>query len=266
MAEETKTITDFVASAPDVDVTPLFERYWSVLAGYKERITSIMPVQPHPSSADVATWSSPDGAFEGSLNTYSGPQLDWFVHSWAGNRKASILDMNINVWLGPHIDVPHLVIVFGAVPHAYHYSDFIARRDLMTDIAYGERYYEPENEHLLAWRADDTWTWSVSHGTYMRSILSPVGYSFMAEATDENIDAMIARVDARVERWLRLVETATPVPEAERPALQARDRFLRENIYSRDPMNKLAASKMGEALTAKMVKLRYGHDQLYPKE
>lgn len=260
---ETKTIIESVAEAGDVDVTPLFETYWEILTGYRERIASILPFEPHPSSP--GEWASPDGAFEGSLNTYSGDGVDWFVHSWAGNRKASILDMNITVWLGPQIDVPHLCIVLGTVPHLYHYSDFIARRDLMTDVDHLQRYFEPENEHLLAWRSDPAWSWSVSHGTYMRAVLSPIGYSFMAPDDSENLATMKARVDARFERWLRLVENAEPVPEEKRAALHARDRLVRELCYTLDPMNKLAAAKMGEELTEKMVRLRYGHDQLYPK-
>ena len=57
-------------------------------------------------------WTSEDGGYEGSLNPYVGDPddgVEWLVHSWIGNRKASILDMNLQVWLGPHIDVPHLV-------------------------------------------------------------------------------------------------------------------------------------------------------------
>lgn len=277
MANETTTITEMVEAQPDVDNTAVHERLWEVLTGFRDKLAERFELTPHPSTADHAAWES--GSFEGSLNTYTAaargnspedrasdgvrPSLDWFVHSWIGNRKNSILDMNINVWLGPEIDVPHFTCVFGTVPNLYHYSDFIARRDLMTDVPYLETYYEPENAHLLDFRSRDRWTWSVSHGTYMRAILSPVGYSFMGDRSPECLDEYIGFAQERFDRWLALVDAAPPVPEEERPALAARDRFLREAIYTLDPMNALAEKFMGAEMVDTMVKLRYGHTQLH---
>jgi len=134
---QTKTIPEFLAEAPDVDTTELWAAFWEILTEAKDRITAELDVQPHPSSADLGSWTTPDGGYEGSLNTFTGDPdngVEWLVHSWIGNRKASILDMNLQVWLGPHIDVPHLVIVFGTVPNVFHFSDLVPRRDLMTDI------------------------------------------------------------------------------------------------------------------------------------
>lgn len=272
MANETTTITEMVTAEPDVDNTAVHERVWEVLTGFRDALAQRFPLTPHPSTANHGAWES--GTFEGSLNAYTSgpgsgaaaPHLDWFVHSWIGNRKSSILDMNINVWLGPEIDVPHFTCVFGTVPNLYHYSDFIARRDLMTDVAYLERYYEPENQHLLDFRGRDRWTWSVSHGTYMRAILSPVGYSFMGDRTPECLDEFIGFAEQRFARWLALVDAAEPVPDDERAALAARDRFLRESIYTLDPMNALAETFMGAEMVDTMVRLRYGHTQLHGDE
>lgn len=268
MADETLTITEMVAADPHVDNTAVHERLWEVLTSFRDQLGERFDLTPHPSTADHAAWEA--GDFEGSLNTYTGTgdtaSVAWFVHSWIGNRKNSILDMNINVWLGPEIDVPHFTNVFGTVPHLYHYSDFIARRDLMTDLDHLARYYEPENPHLLDFRAREQWTWSVSHGTYMRAILSPVGYSFMGDRSEECLDEFIAEAEARWARWLALVDAAEPVPVEERAALQARDEFLREKIYTLDPMNALAEKFMGAEMVDTMVKLRYGHTQLHPSD
>jgi hypothetical protein len=260
VSKETRTITEMVQERPDVDQTEIWGRFWDVLSAVRDRLVERFEVAPHPSTADLDEYTM--GDFEGSLNTYSGPELEWFVHSWIGNRKRSILDMNINVWLGPHIDVPHLVLVLGTVPKLYHYSDLIARRDLADDPNYLQRYYEPENEHFLSFRADERFHWSVSHGTYMRAILSPAGYSFMGERTDEVVEEFERRIDERVTRWLGLVDAAEPVPVEERAALQARDHRLRRNTYQLDPMNALAATFMGEDTVTRMVALRSGEAQL----
>jgi hypothetical protein len=262
-SEQTRTIPEFLADAPDVDQTELWATFWDILTGIKDRlIAELGPVERHPTSQGLDAWEAPDGAYEGSLNTYTGPSLEWFVHSWIGNRKASILDMNINVWLGPHVDVPHLCIVFGTIPRIFHYSDLIARRDLMTDLDYVRRYYEAENPHYLRFRGDDRFTSSVSHGTYMRAIASPVAHSYTAERSDEVVEALRGYVTERFERWLGWVKQAPEVPLEDRAALRQRDHFLREHIYKLDPMNALSERFLGPDLTRRLIDVRYGAEQL----
>lgn len=260
-ATETVTLDQMLDAAPDVDVRDTWSAFWDTLTGIRGRIESALgPIERHPSSTDYDYYQA--GGFEGSLSTFTGPRLDWFVHSWIGNRERSILDMNITVWLGPEIDVPHLCIVFGTVPLAYHYSDFVARRDLADDVEYLNRYYEPENADYLAFRGDPRFTWSVSHGTYMRAVLSPVCHSYTAERSSETVTALQSYVGKRVDRWLGYVDAATPVPTEQQAVLAARDRRLRRNSYQLDPMNALAARFMGEATAAKMVQLRMGAEQM----
>lgn len=261
-AQEVRTIHEMVAESPDVDVHGTWTRLWEILTALKERVvTELDPtLARHVTSAHLDHYEA--GAFEGSLATYSGATVEWFVHSWLGNRRASILDMNINVWLGPHVDAPHLCIVVGTVPLLYTYSDFIARRDLAVDVDHVTRYYEPENDHHLALRGDPRFTWSVSHGTYMRAVMSPIANSCTAERTPENVEVVSTFVTERFDRWLRLVQAAPPVPEEERDALRARDRRLRRQIYGLDPMNALAERMMGTERVADLVSRRMGAQQM----
>jgi Red chlorophyll catabolite reductase (RCC reductase) len=259
---ETKTIIEYFDENPSVDNTAIFERFWAILSSIRERLAERFSFTRHASCDGLEFYQTDDGAFEGSLNAYAGSDVEWLVHSWIGNRKNSILDMNINVWLGPQIDVPHLVIVFGTIPKLFHYSDFIARRDLMANLDDVQRYYEPASPAYLELRGDPRFEWSVSHGTYMRSILSPIASSYTAERSEANIDAMQAYVEQLFSRWLRLVDDAAPVPESERPALAARDHLLRKTIYTNDPMNALARRFLGDALTERLVETRYGKQQL----
>ena len=260
--KETTTITEHFDRNPDVDNTLIFDRFWAILSDIKQALAARFSFERHPACAGREYYRLDDGSFEGSLNAYSGPELEWFVHSWIGNRKASILDMNINVWLGPHIDVPHLCIVFGTIPKLFHYSDYIARVDLMARPDYLSRYYEPAQADWLALRSDPRFQWSVSHGAYMRAILSPVASSYTAEREDANIDALEAYVRKFFDRWLGLVDTAVPVPEKDRAALSARDHFIRESIYRLDPMNQLARRFLGDELTETLVNIRFGRDQI----
>lgn len=260
VSQQVKTITEMLDEAPDVDVRASWESLWGILTEIKDRLTAEFPVERHPSCDGYEYYEA--GGFEGSLNTYTGPEAEWLVHSWIGNRSASILDMNITVWLGPHIDAPHLCLVFGTVPHLFHYSDFIARRDIGVDADYVQRYYEPENADYLAFRGDERFTVNVSHGSYMRAIISPVGHSYMAERNADNIEALRGYVMKRVDRWLDLVRTAPPVPEEDRAALQARDHQLRTQCYTLDPMNVLAVRAMGEDVANAMIERRYGKQQL----
>lgn len=264
---QTKTIHEFLAEAPDVDRHDLWSQFWEILSDAKAKITAALPVQPHPSSAGLDAWGAEAGDYEGSLNTFSGgageaePGAEWLVHSWIGNRSASILDMNLQVWLGPHIDVPHLIIVFGTVPNIFFYSDLVPRRDLMTDIDYLNHYYTSQNEEWLSLRGDDRFTWSVSHGSYMRAFLSPSGHSYMA--TDDNVvETLREVVNQRVDTWLGWVRDALEVPEAARPALRARDHAVRTYGYTLDPMNELSKRFLGAERVDELVAVRAGLAQM----
>ncbi|TIC88057.1 red chlorophyll catabolite reductase [Nocardioides sp. GY 10113] len=261
-----KTIHEFLAEAPDVDNSELWSALWGILSEAKDRITAELAVTPHASGAGLEYWKTDDGSYEGSLNPYVGDAdegVEWLVHSWIGNRKASILDMNLQVWLGPHIDVPHLVLVFGTVPQIFHFSDLVPRRDPMTDIDYLERYYESINEEWLALRGDDRFTWSVSHGTYMRAFNSPVANSYMAaERSEDIVETLRASVLSRVDTWLGWVREATPVPVEERAALRERDHLVRTYGYTKDPMNELSKKFLGAERVDELVATRAGLGQI----
>ncbi|MCD9198605.1 hypothetical protein [Aeromicrobium wangtongii] len=264
-SSQTKTIPEFLAEAPDVDSHALWQQFWEILSEAKDKITAVLPVSPHPSSEGLGAWNTDDNSYEGSLNTFVGDPdngAEWLVHSWIGNRSASILDMNLQVWLGPHIDVPHLIIVFGTVPNVFFFTDLVPRRDLMVDIDHLNRYYESQNESWLALRGDDRFTWSVSHGTYMRAYLSPAGHSYVADRTDDVVETLRAAVHERVDTWLQWVAEAQPVPESERAALRARDHAVRTYGYTLDPMNELSKRFLGAERVEELVAVRAGLAQI----
>lgn len=257
-----KTIHEFLAENPNVDVSAAWKRFWTTLSSVKDKIAARFPVERHPSCAGREYYTSPNGEWEGSLNAYTGEGMEWLVHSWLGNRKGSILDMNATAFLGQETRVPHLILVFGTIPRVFFYADYVPRVDLRTNADYLDRYYEPVNATFLGLRGDERFNWSVSHGTYMRSLISPVGISMTAEMSDDVIDTLEAYVEQFVGRWLGWLDEAEPLPFEERAAQRRYDHKVRELGYRRDPMNALAAKVFGADAVETMVQMRMGQEQM----
>jgi hypothetical protein len=259
---ETKTIIEFLAENPDVDVSRGWERCWGIHSGIVERVKQRFAVERHPSCAGREYYTSPGGAMEGSFNAYTGQGVDWLVHSWLGNRRASLLDMNATVYLSQQTRVPHLVVIFGTVPKLFFYADYTPRVDLRVDLDYVQQYYEPANASCLKLRGHPNFSWNWTHGTYLRGLMSPVCTSIMGELTDENIDVCEAYLEEFVGRWFGWLDAAPPVPPAERAALQEYDYTVRELGYRTDPMNVLAMRGFGQAEFDRMLDMRIGMQQI----
>lgn len=265
MNPQTKTITEYFDENPNVDNTEIFNEFWRILTDLREKLEKKFFVKRHPSSEGYEYYQMPDKNYEGSLNTYENDVVEWMVHSWIGNRKASILDMNFTVWLGPQIDVPHLGIVFGTIPKIYHYSDCLPRRDLMTNHEYLQKYYEPFNQDYLKMRGDARFETMVSHGSYMRAILTPIAQNFSSERDLKIIPVLEEYVHKLFDYWLKMVENAEILPEAEQRELQKRDHYLRQACYKFDPMNALSRKFLGDELTDTLVNARMGQAQIKAK-
>ena len=265
MNPETKTITEYFDENPNVDNTEIFNECWRILSDLRAKLEKRFSFQRHPSCAGREYYQTPDENYEGSLNTFEGKEVEWMVHSWIGNRKASILDMNFTVWLGPQIDVPHLGIVFGTIPKIYHYSDCLPRRDLMANHDYLAKYYEPFNAEFLKLRSDARFETMVSHGSYMRAILTPIAANCATERDLKIIPVLEEYVHKLFDYWLNLVENAEILPESEQLEIQKRDHYLRQACYKFDPMNALSRRFLGDELTDTLVNARMGREQIASK-
>ena len=263
---QTKTIHEYLAENPNVDVSETHAAFWEILTELKDRAQKLFPMEQQPASEGLEYWATEDESWEGSMTTFTGPQTPHVAHSWIGNRKNSILDMNFQVWLGPHIDVPHFVQVFGTIPEIFYYSELPARRDLMVDLEYLNTYYGSQNEEFLKLRGDSRFTWSVSHGVYMRALMSPIGHSYTAARSTEIVDLLREVTFKRFDTWVKWVEDAKPVPEDERLALLKRDNQIREYGYTQDPMNTISERMLGKERTQQMLEVRYGKAQIEASE
>ncbi len=261
---DVKTIHEFLADNPNVDVSKQWERCWNIHGKIHERILArFSDAKLHPISEGAEYYTSADKQMEGSFFGYTGGGIDWYVRSWIGNRKASIIDMNINVTLSQHIKVPNLMIIFGTVPNLLFYADYVARTDLKVDEPYVNKYYEGEaNADYLTFRANTDFVWSASHGPVIRAMQSPVCSSYITSLTDEHIDLCEAYLEKFVDRWFRWIDEAEEVPMAERDALQTYDFTYRDYTNRSDPMNVLAERAFGAEQGKFMLDRRGGHVQM----
>jgi hypothetical protein len=257
-----KTIGEFLAEQPNVDVSQAWQRCWGIHSGIVERVKQRFPLLRHPSTNGREYYTSPDRSMEGSFAAYTGSHVDWLVHSWLGNRKASLLDMNATVFLSQQTRVPHLIVIFGTVPKLFFYADYTPRVDLRLNLDYVNQYYEPANADAIKLRGHPNFTWNWSHGTYLRALMSPVCTSIMGELNDANIDICEAYLQGFVDRWFGWLDSAAGVPEDERVAQQHYDYYVREVGYRTDPMNFLAARGFGQQEFEKMLETRIGMSQI----
>lgn len=260
---DVKTIHEFLAENPNVDVSRHWERCWEIHGRIAERIIRRFDAKLHPISQGAEYYTSPDQQMEGAFFGYTGTNVDWFVRSWLGNRKASIIDMNINVCLGQESQVPNLMLIFGTVPNLLFYADYVPRVDLKVNEDYVNRYYSGDvNTDYLAFRKNTDFVWSASHGPVIRAMQSPICSSYITALTDEHLDQCEAYLGKFVDRWFRFVDEAPALPPAQRDAQQQYDFAYREYTNRSDPMNVLAERVFGKEQSRFMLDRRGGLVQM----
>src|SRR5262249_36316404 len=125
------SIEEMFDSDQRTDRQSTFDALWALNGELFARVKQRFALTRDPSCEDLVPYKGIDGA-AGSLACYSGPEIDWLVHSWTGNPKASFTNMHLTVALGPHTDAPHFGFALGTTPDLFIYMDYLPRRDLWT--------------------------------------------------------------------------------------------------------------------------------------
>ncbi len=249
----------------DLDNKAVFEQLWGITKELHQKLETRFQLHPDPSVEDLQQYSSLDGNMKGSLTAFSGKEIDWLVHSWLGNpEKSNFTTMRLTTWLKSHIQVPHLAFEFGTLPNAdiFFYIDYIPRTELLTDLAYLDRYYEPVNQTFLKLQSDSRLKLFTSKSAYIRLFQSPVSLCYTGAPTIETLELIRTLAHETLDRWLTWVDAAEPMPEDAQEALAARDLALRRISAERDPGNKFAAQLFGSELTDKLVRSLWGGDRI----
>ena len=244
-----------------VDNTSVFEQLWGITNELRHKLDARFQVHPDPSTKSLQTYSALTGEAQGSLNTFSGSEIDWLVHSWLRAPKSGFSNMHLTIWLGSQIRVPHLAFVFATIPQLFFYMDYIPRTDLYTDLEYLDRYYEPVNQTYLTLQADSRFEPYISKNLYMRQAQSHTSLCYTSPVTDETLSVARTVAYEMMDRWLTWVNEAEPVAESERTVLSERDLFVRRAVAERDPDNKIAIRLFGPELTDKLVRSLWGGDR-----
>ena len=268
MAERILTpIIDLVEQSPDVNNREVFNQLWAILAAMNDKIQARFQLTLDPCCKrfeDYKSISRGDGA-EGSLHTYTGPEIDWYVHSYIGSPESSFTNMHITVSLGPQYLVPNFGFALGTVPDLFMYMDYIPRVDLVPDLDYVDQYYTEVNEEFLDLQSDERFNPFISRDLYTRVAMTPTAVAYTAKAQDDIIDKVRGIAFERLERWLGWVDSASKTPPEQRAAIAARDERLRRNICERDPANNLGEKLFGKDNADAMVATLWGGARTLPR-
>jgi hypothetical protein len=265
MSSVTNSVEDLVDANPNIDNSATFDRLWAITNAMFERVKARFELTMDPCTADLQPYAGKDGA-SGYLAAYAGPEIDWLVHSWTGNPKASFTNMHLTINLGAHIDVPSFGFALGTMPDIFWYMDTMPRKELVSHPEYADAYWSGEpNKALFAQLAQEGFSPFVSRDVYTRASLSPSAFCFSAVINDGTIASIEAASHAALDRWLGFVDAAVPLPMEQRGALAQRDVFLRRTICERDPANSLAARLFGDELTDRLVATLWGGTRTLPR-
>jgi len=261
-------IIDLVEQSPDVDNRENFSLLWAILAEMNDKIQARFELTLDPCSERFKDYKSisvaQDGA-EGSLHTYSGPEVDWYVHSYIGSPESTFTNMHITLSLGPQYLVPNFGFALGTVPDLFMYMDYIPRVDLVSNIDYVDQYYTEVNEEFLDLQSDDRFNPFISRDLYTRVAMTPTAVGYTATASEDLLAKVRGVAMSRLDRWLGWVDAAEKTPVADRAAIAARDEQVRRNICERDPANNLGDRLFGKETAEAMVATLWGGARTLPR-
>lgn len=265
MAEVSKTLVEMVDERPNIDNSEAFAQLWDIYSAARQQFDQRFKVSMDPCCADLVPEYEglPGIGARGMLSVWSGPEIDWFVHSWIGNPKYSFTNMHFTAWLGPQVKVPHLAIALGTVPDIFFYIDFMARADTTIDLEHLDRYYGAEtNDEYFAFRRNPNMVQFVSPSNYVRRVISESAICITCQHTPENMQAIRDMVFKRLNRWMKWIDEAPSVPQSERAALAERDFNLRKNSAERDPANVIGDRLFGVEKKERLVRTLWGGDRV----
>ncbi len=262
--ETTTSIADINAQSAVVDTTAEFHQLQAAMQDLFDRVSARFELTPDPSVDEFESYGVPDGP-SGSIQAYTGPDVDWMVHSWLGNPALGFTNLHLTVWNGPHTLVPHLGIAWGTLPDYWYFVDYVPRVDLLADTSYLDRYYEPHNSQHMALRNEPGFSPFVSQTLYIRQSVSHTALCHVVERTPDAAQKMIDLASGRVDDWLAFIDEGHPVPESERAALAERDLYVRRTVADRDPANIMGVRFFGEEMTDRLVRSLWGGDRQNPR-
>lgn len=253
-----KSIQEHLDESPATDNTSTLGRLWGVMGELRAKLLARFELQPNPDTDELRAYASADGRLRGEMLTFRGPEIDYLVNSWIGNPALGFTNLHLNVWLKPHLRVPHLGIVFGTIPDLFFYADYVPRADMWADLEHLDRYFEPLNPRYLQLRGDARLKPFVSQSTYIRQAQSPSALAYTAAVNDDTLALVSAAAHEMLDRWLGWMEQPEVTPEADRAALAERDLAIRRANGQRDPANAIGVRAFGADYARRLLEGLWG--------
>ena len=251
--ETTRSIAQIHDAAGPTDTTEEFNLLHAALGGLADQMKARFELTLDPSVEEFDSYGAPDGP-TGSIKAYTGPEVDWMIHSWIGDPAKGFTNLHLTCWLGPHTWVPHFGMAVGTLPDYWYFVDFVPRKDPLVEADYVDRYYEPDNAQYMEMRHEPGFSPFVSQNLYVRQAVSHTAMCFVVERTPEHLARMLELAQGRLDRWFAHLDAGDPVDPAERAALAARDLRIRRNVADRDPANIMGVRYFGEDMTERLVR------------
>lgn len=259
MTTRIQSLLEMLDERPDMDNSAVFDPLWGIYTELRAKLDARFPLAPDPATADLQPFEGfPGSEARGFVSGWSGGDVDWMIHSWIGQPKRGFINMHLTTWLGPRTRVPHLGFALGTIPDVFFYMDYVPRSDLMTDTGYLDRYYEPVNARSIALRQHPQLTPFISKSLYVRQALSETAFVYTCKPATENYALIRELAHEMLDRWLGWLDEAPEVPLEERPALAARDVFVRRTVAERDPANPIAVKLFGAEMEQRLVRTLWG--------
>ncbi|MEQ6903307.1 hypothetical protein [Nocardioides sp. YIM 152588] len=265
MSQNLKSVQEYFDEAGPTDVTSLFADWKALVDRLATRVKDHFDLQRDPSTDSLESFTSEAGP-SGSVRAYTGPEVDWMIHSHMESAAMGFVNVHLTIWLGPHVRVPHFGMALGAFPQGWMFLDSVPRSNLVVDTDSYDRYYGPLNDEWERIQAENDFIQPfVSRSAFVRASLSPTAYCFMAPGDSRTTDLVSGLAERHLDRWLGWVDGAERVPAEERAALAAEDELSRRNIAERDPANEMGDRFFGEEMTQQLVRALWGGDRVLPR-
>ncbi len=178
-----KYVQEHLDEAGPSDVTATFADWQALVERLKDKVAARFELQRDPSTEPLEAFDdggTGSGA-RGRVRGYTGPEIDWMVHSYMENASQGFCNVHLTIWLGPQVRVPHFGMALGCFPQGWLYLDSVPRSYLVTDTESFDKYYEPVNARWEQVRNDhDCLEPFVSRSAFVRAGLSPTAFCYMA--------------------------------------------------------------------------------------
>jgi len=213
---------------------------------------------PHPENMGFSLWNV--NGMSGTVQGYNGKKADYVSVYTDKNEDGSFSTFNIDGWVMPMFDVPHLKLSLSQKGGELNvFLDYIAKEDLSYSKEYLAQYYTRD---AVSW-----WSRTMSNSLvkenpsdtniFCRVLQSPLKVSFSVCDSKEAIAFVESVIDEFVERWLGWLDEATEIPRVRRGTIFSRDNTIRRinwqvlaeknrDVFAEDSLaKKIAAAQSG---------------------